>query len=122
MLFHSWRCALRATPRATRLLVTSEQGDVLKAQFEPRPAHPRALLTLLEGLSLWRGHPPLVVALSVDDDCLRWPGSTRFDDELWPGESPLVHFDIVPRARRQVRLEGLGNFRLERGVSSGRRP
>ena len=29
MMFHSWRCALRATPRATRLLVTSEQGDVL---------------------------------------------------------------------------------------------
>ena len=120
-MFRAWRCALRATPRVTRLLVTGEQGDILKAQFEPKPAHPRALLTLLEGLSLWRGQPPMPVALSVDDDCLRWPGSTLFDDELWPGESPLVRFDLVPRARRQVRLEGLGTFRLERGVSAGRR-
>ena len=119
-MFRSWRCALRATPRATRLLLTSEQGDILKAQFEPQPAHPRALLTLLEGLSLWRGQPPLPIALSVDDDCLRWPDSTVFGDELWPGESPLVRFELVHRARRQVRLEGLGNFRRERSISAGR--
>lgn len=120
-MFRAWRCTLRATRHATRLLVTGEQGDLLKARIEPRPAHPRALLTLLEGLSLWRGQPPLPVALSVDDDCPRWPDSTLFGDELWPAESPLVQFDLVSRAHRRVRLKGLGDVRLERDASSRRR-
>lgn len=118
----SWTCALRATPRATRLLVTGEQGDIVTAHFEPPPAHPRALLTLLEGLSLWRGQPPLPIAVSVDDACRSSLGSTLFSDELWPGESPLVRFELALPARRQVRLAGLGNYRRERGITSGRRP
>jgi hypothetical protein len=74
------------------------------------PCHPRALLTLLEGLSLWSGQL-LQVALSVDDSCQRWPGPELLGDELWPAESQLVRFDIVRRAGRKVRLSGLGDFR-----------
>lgn len=120
MIHRDWRCALRITPTTTRLLVTAEQGDVLKARFEPRPAHPRALLTLLEGLSLWQGRPPLPVALSVDARCQSWLGSTHFDDELWLGESPLVRFEFIAPARRKVLLHGLGDFRREREAAARR--
>jgi hypothetical protein len=38
------------------------------------------------------------------------PDSTLFGDELWPGESPLVRFEVaVPGCRK--RLPGLGDFR-----------
>lgn len=119
-MFHSWRCALKATRDATRLLVTSDEGDVMKARLTPGPSHPRALITLLEGVSLWRGQPPLRIALSAAADCPRWPDSTLFGDELWPAESPLLQFEFVSRVRRRVRLEGVCDFRQERGASSKR--
>ena len=41
-----------------KLLVTSPEGDdLLKARLPVRPPHPRALLTLLEGMALWSGEP-----------------------------------------------------------------
>ncbi len=53
---------LRTTISEARLLCTSpEWGDVLKARLPLRPCHPRALLTLLEGVSLWNGSPLSVV-------------------------------------------------------------
>lgn len=107
---NSLRCALHVTQDQARLLLTAAEGDLLKARLSTTPCHPRALLTLLEGLSLWSGQP-LCVALSVDDNCLRWPGAPLFEDELWPVESQLVHFDVVSRVRRKARLTGLGDFR-----------
>lgn len=106
----SWRCTLRVTQNQARLLLTAAEGDLLKARLNTTPSHPRASLTLLEGLSLWSGQP-LCVALSVDDSSPRWPGSQLLGDELWPAESQLVRFDIVHRARRKARLQGLGDFR-----------
>ena len=41
-------------------------------------------------------------------------GSMLFGDELWPGESVQVQFDIVHRGRRRGRLSGLGDFRALR--------
>lgn len=111
-MLRPWRCILRVTQDHTKLLLSCPQGDLLKAQLDTRPNHPRALLTLLEGLSLWAGEP-LPVALSVDEHC---------DDSLpsllgdggWPGDSQLVRFDVAYRAHRQVRLPGLGDFRALR--------
>jgi hypothetical protein len=106
-----YRCTLRISQHQIRLLVTDpENGDVLKACLDPRPSHPRALLTLLEGISLWNGHP-LSVVLGVDENCRTWPDSTLFGDELWPAESQLVRFELAHRACRQVRLSGIGDFR-----------
>ena len=116
-MMHAFRCTLRVTQHDLKLLVTCpEQGDVLKAQLDCRPCHPRALLTLLEGLSLYNGHP-LCVALHADGRCLPWHDSMLFGDELWPAESPLVRFKAVHRDRRQVRLPGIGDFRwLRKGA------
>ena len=94
-MYRSWRCSLRTRAHETTLLVTAEEGDVLKARLDVLPAHPRALLTLLEGLSLWRGQPPLCVALSATDDFRPLHESTLFGGELWPAESPLVRFEVV---------------------------
>lgn len=116
---NSLYCALHVTQDQARLLLTAAEGDLLKARLSTTPCHPRALLTLLEGLSLWNGQP-LCVALSVDDHCQRWPGAPLFGDELWPTESQLVRFDVVSRGRRRVRLTGLGNFRRLRSDETRR--
>ena len=93
--------------------MTSESGPIWQKVLLAI-ASPIVLLTLLEGLSLWAGRP-LCVALRVDERCRPWPGSTLFGDELWPAESPLVRFDLAPRAsRRGRRLSGLGDFRALR--------
>jgi hypothetical protein len=104
-----WHCTLHVTQHQTKLLVSVPEGDLLKARLSTIPCHPRALLTLLEGLSLWSGQP-LRAALSVDASCPRWPASL-LGDELWPEESQLVYFDIVRPVRRRQKLSGLGDFR-----------
>lgn len=98
------RFPLHVTQHEVQLLIIHpEPGDMLKA-----------LLTLLEGLSLWAGHP-LCVALRVDESCRSWPGSTLLGDELCPAESPLVRFEVAQPDRRRVRrLSGLGDFRALR--------
>jgi hypothetical protein len=113
-MMRAWRCTLRVTQHEAKLLLTTpEQGDLLKARLDPRPCHPRALLTMLEGLSLWSGQP-LCVALHVDERSLRGPGSMLLGDELWPAESALVRFEVAHRGRRPGRLSGLGDFRALR--------
>ncbi len=115
-MFRSWHCTLHVPQQRARLLVSAPDGDVLKARLDTRPSHPRALLTLLEGLSLWQGHS-LSVALSAAQDCRGSLPSMLFGDELWPAESGLVRFDVVDRVHRRVRLAGLGDFRaLRRGA------
>jgi len=113
----SWTSVLKISHQRVRLLLRDvEAGDLLKAQLPMSPRHPRALLTLLEGLSLWRGRP-LVVAMDAGDPSPSWYGSGLFGDELWPGESPLVRFEFVARDRRAARrLRGLGDFRSLRLV------
>lgn len=108
-MFRPWHCTLQVTPLAATLLVRDGNRDLLKARFDPHCCHPRALLTLLEGLSLWQGKP-LRVALSVADSCLTGPSSTLFGDEQWPSESQLVQFDIVHRVHPK-RLGCVGDFR-----------
>lgn len=112
-MLRSWRCNLRVTHRQTTLLLSAPEGDLLKARLDTQPCHPRALLTLLEGLSLWSGEP-LSVALTVDERCHGLLPSTLFGDELWPGESALVRFEVAPHVRRRARLAGLGDFSKER--------
>ena len=107
-----WTVTLQATPKGVLLLVTSGGSDLLKACLPPRPGHPRALLTLLEGLALWRGQA-LPVAISVGIDSAPWAGSGLFGDELFPAESPLVRFHAVHHGSR-ARLRGVADFRALR--------
>jgi hypothetical protein len=115
-MMKAWKSTLYVTQREAKLLVIDpDQGDLLKARLDARPCHPRALLTTLEGLSLWSGHP-LRVALHVDNRSTDWPSSMLLGDELWPAESALVRFEIAHPGRRRV-LAGLGDFRPVRGVT-----
>lgn len=104
---------LQITTSEARLLITGlDWGDVLKAQLPVHPSHPRALLTLLEGLALWSG-AKLTVAIVAEPDCPTWHMSGLFGDELWPSESQLVRYEVADRVRPK-RLRGLGDFRKVR--------
>jgi hypothetical protein len=111
---HEWNSTLRATQKGLLLLVTSEARDLVKARLPLSPSHPRALLTVLEGLALWRGQA-LRVAVSAGACSVDWAGSGLFGDELYPAESPLVRFHVVHPASPE-RLPGVGDFRQLRRV------
>ena len=116
-MMEPWSGTVRVTTREVKLLVYDRQeGDLLKARLPPGAQHPRALLTLLEGLALWRGQPLRVVvsATSASDGRPIWCGSGLFGDELWPAESQLVRYDLGGRASRPRRVVGLGDFRALR--------
>ncbi len=107
-----WPTMLRIGGKELKLLVTSPHGDdLLKARLPVRPPHPRALLTLLEGVALWSGEPVLAV-ISAGAHRDAWLGSEEWGDELWPTESQLVHFDYAtPPTRARRTLAGVGDFR-----------
>lgn len=51
----TWSMRLRPRPTMIELTLRGPDRDLLRAVL-PRPlAHPRALVTLLEGLALWQG-------------------------------------------------------------------
>jgi hypothetical protein len=110
-----WPTTIRIGAEDLKLLVTSPRGDdLLKARLPLRPPHPRALLTLLEGVALLSGEP-LYVVISAGNRRDDWLGCERWADDLWPAESPLVRFDFAvppPGARRTIR--GVGDFRSVR--------
>jgi len=113
-MMRSWKGSVRVTTRDVKVLVVDpQQGDLLKARLPLRAQHPRALLTLLEGMALWRGQPMRVVvsAASADDGRPCFCGSGLFGDERWPGASPLVHYEVGGRDSRRRLLVGLGDFR-----------
>lgn len=106
-----WKTTVRVTPTRVQILLTDPMGhDVLRARLPRHPAHPRALLTLLEGLALWSGRP-LCAAISVAASVRHVCDSELLGGALWPADSALVQVDFVDEAVRPVRLRGLGSFR-----------
>ncbi|MCA9690375.1 MAG: hypothetical protein KC636_12255 [Myxococcales bacterium] len=102
-----------------QLLVKDPTDDVLKAQLPPWTEHPRALLTILEGLSLWSGGR-LCAAAYVDEratDCFE---QIFYAGGLVEPASPLVTVDVCPRRDRPRRLGGIGDFRQLRLREVGR--
>ena len=116
-MLREWKPVLRIVSREAMLIIRSETGDVLKARLPLNPSHPRALLTLLEGLALWNG-APLSVAVSADAHSMDWLGSGLFGDELFPAESQLVQFRVGRRGCRVPRLRGIADFRRLRRSGS----
>lgn len=114
-MMRDWKPVLRVSRGQMMLLVTSETGDVLKARLPLSPQHPRALLTLLEGLALWRGEP-LSVAISATESS-DWVGSGLFGDDFFPAESQLVRFHAAHLGCRVRRLRGVADFRSLRRSS-----
>jgi hypothetical protein len=109
----TWAVSVRCTSRETKLLVTDELHDVLKARLSSTPRHPRALVTLCEGLALWHG-AQLHVAVSAEDDARDCFERIFYADGLVEPESPLVMLEHRPsraRARRRLCGHGLGDFR-----------
>jgi hypothetical protein len=91
--------------------VRGESGDeYLRARLPLRMEHPRALLTLLEGLALWSGTSPLSAAVSAAASARDSFACDLFGPDLWPVGSPLVRMLWVDPERRR-RLRGMGNFR-----------
>jgi hypothetical protein len=107
---HEWKTVLQVSRGSAFLLVTSEGDDLLKAKLQASPSHPRALLTLLEGLALWRGQP-LDVVVSAGVSSADWATPALFGDELFPPESQLVRYHVVQPARPAHRLRGVADFR-----------
>lgn len=106
-----WKTTLQPTHRVVRLLVTDREGsDVLKAVLPPIPQHPRALLTVLEGLALWSGQP-LTVAISAGPPLDRRFGEALFGDGLLPIDSALVNFEFLAPPRKRRKIIGVGDFR-----------
>lgn len=106
----NWLAKLLIAPDgSTKLLIEGPDGDLLKARM-PRPHHPRALLTTLEGVALWAGNP-LCAAISAEGRFDPSHAAALFGGE-WPGESALVRFvAAVPRARgRRKHIAGVGDF------------
>jgi hypothetical protein len=97
-----WKTVLQVSQSDAFLLVTSEGEDLVKAKLCASPSHPRALLTLLEGLD---------VVVSAGVRCEDWAMPALFGDELFPAESQLVRYHIVHPARRARRLQGVADFR-----------
>jgi hypothetical protein len=111
-----WKSVLKLTPSQVSLLVRqSPTTDVLKARLPRGCQHPRALLTLLEGLALWSGRP-LHVVLSAAPSFNCSDAAGLFGDDLFPGESQLVRWELAARGRREL-LRGLGDFRALRAQS-----
>ena len=105
-----WPVTLRIG-KDLRLLVTSPEGDdLIKARLPLQPPHPRALLTMLEGVALFSGEP-LCAVISVASQKDGWVDCKQWCEDLWPAESPLVHFDFALPARARRRLCGVGDFR-----------
>jgi hypothetical protein len=108
--------------RETRLQLSAPMArSCLRARLPATPQHPRALLTLLESMSLWYGTSLHAV---VDADA----EDIRRDPEKWAvllGDAPelsvRVHYVSVPVGRRNRRdrfLSELGDFgRAERMTS-----
>jgi hypothetical protein len=94
------------SPRKTRVLLTSGKDVLLRGKLPPlnKLFHERAVVTLLEALSLWVDGR-LCVALYADErvDCFR----LGLTDELGVGARSVFYaVEVLARARRGRRSGG----------------
>jgi len=109
-----WKCVLQVGPKELKsLVVEPSSADVLKARMSLSAQHPRALLTMLEGLALYSGQPLTAVG-SVARACHGWWSTESiFGDEWRPAEGRHGPFAAVGRVSRR-RLRGAGDCRALR--------
>jgi hypothetical protein len=105
--------AIRPGSTETRILATYRaQQTLLKARLAARPAHPRAIPTLLEALALWEGEP-VRAALCVDASVDGHARQLVHDLFVLGEPTPLYQLEVVDVRRRKQReaIEGMGDFR-----------
>ena len=105
-----WRAVMRIREPDLQLLVMDVKGDRLKARLPLRSEHPRALVTVLEGLAMWQGGP-LYAVQYVDakaPDYIDWAFPNA---DLRGHRSPLVEFSTRVHGGAKDRLRGIGDFR-----------
>ena len=91
---------MRVCEADLQLLVMSPEGDVLKAKLPHRSEHPRALMTVLEGLAMWQGGQLEAVHFCVGSRYLR---------------------DLGPRSKRGLvggMMVGVGGLRWRRAMAA----
>ncbi len=98
-----WHGEREKSPRIILSVKSSDQRQIVRARFTGYPDHPRALLSMLEGLALWRG-AVLDVAISADAPVCTSLGLGAFGGERWPTGSALVRFEWVSQGD-QARAE-----------------
>ncbi len=112
--------ALEPMGSQVRLMLAEPMaGTSLKARLPSQPAHDRAVLTLLEALSLWYGLPLHAVIDADAEDVRRHPERWA----RWLGDPPEPHVRVewmaVPRPRRDDRfLSTMGDFSSARRLVS----
>ena len=115
----SWDARLRLDAHGARLLITDWTGhDRLKACLPLQPDHPRAMLTLLEGVALYCGER-LVVVTSAEASAAHSFGAAVRGDDRWPADSALVRWSFGGTGSRPRRSRGLGTFRDLRVLRGG---
>lgn len=105
--------AIRPGCTETRILATYRaRQTLLKARLAARPAHPRAIPTLLEALALWEGEP-VRAALCVDGSVDGHARQLVRDLFVLDEPTPLYQLEVVDVRRRKQReaIEGMGDFR-----------
>ena len=106
--------AIAPNAASTRVLAMAGAHDTfLKARLLRSPAHPRALSSLLEAISLWQGRS--IRAALCADAKHGGSDSSLFQETFADGGTPLYTLDWIPapaRARRGARrdITGMGAF------------
>jgi hypothetical protein len=107
--------ALEPRAHETRLILTVPlTGTAMKARLPPMPAHPRAVMMLLESLSAWYRLP---ITAAIDADAL----GARHHAERWCeflGDIPGLDISVewvsrpsLPKERRDRFFHALGDLR-----------
>ena len=114
-----WAALEPVGPHVRLMLAEPMAGTSLKARLPSTPAHDRAVVSLLESLSLWYGLPLHAVidadASDVRHHADRWA--------RWLGDPPEPHVQVewvaVPQPRKHDRfLESMGDFAAARQLIS----
>lgn len=99
-------------PRTTRVLAMAGASEtILKAHLPPRPAHPRALSTLLEAMALWHGTKVRAALSAEGEDSVC--DSSLYQDAFLDFGGPLYELEWVPAAsavRPRRDISGIGDF------------
>lgn len=105
-----WRALLRVCEPDLQLLVIDGEGDRVKARLPLRSEHPRALVTVLEGLAMWQGQRLDAVQYvdARDPDYIDWAFPNA---DLRGHRSPLVDFSTRVHGGARRRIRGVGDFR-----------
>lgn len=105
----SWLARVRLRPVRLELVVTDLERDLLRASLPTPRLHPRALVTVLEGLALWQG-AVLHTAVAADERA-DWSGLFGLGlcgSALEDPASPLVDaHEVSPARRRRLGQQGL---------------